>query len=375
MVVDDRIRVCYIIDDWTPGAGTENQLGLLLENLDRSRFVPHLVLLRPTGSRDDLNFEDCPILSLDVGSLLSLGAMRNALRLVKFLRSNRIHILQAFFFDSRVFGTLVARLAGVRRVVFCRREMGYWVTPAKLRVIRIMARLSHSCLVNAEAIRRLVARTEKFPPEKTRVIYNGVDKEPADGVNAPDRADLGLPDDAPVVGIVANIRPVKRHDLFLQMAEKVRNPECRFLVVGGGPGLAEFRARVVGSPVGERFHFHHTTSGIQHVMALFDVAVLTSQSEGLSNALVEYALAERPTVAFDVGGNGEVISAGETGYLVDFEDTQALADRVDSLLADPEKAQAMGQRAGQRARREFGIGRMVRETEDFYISILTGDGR
>ena len=369
MSTGKKIRICYVIDDLTPGAGTENQLRLLLRHLDRERFEPHLVLLRPTISEDDLARFDCPVVKLSGGSIFSTGTWGNGRTLARYIREHDIDILQLFFVDSRLLGTLVGRPVGVPRLVFCRREMGHWVNWKYRIMLRVLAGMSHHCLVNAAAIKERVVGEERFPADRIRVIYNGADIGPEQPRGLLKKADLGLPDDAPVVGIVANIRPVKRHDLFLEMAEKMTDRSCRFLVVGAGAGLADLQARVAASTVAGRFHFHHTTRDLMEVMNLFDVAALTSESEGLSNALVEYAFAGVPTVAFTVGGNAEVVVEGETGYLAPLGDTDLLARRVDALLADPALAGEMGARARRRAFEKFSVKRMVDETEAFYLSI------
>ena len=367
-----RIPICYVIDDLTPGAGTENQLRLLLQHLDRERFDPHLVLLRPTISAEDLASFQCPVVKLNGGSLFSLATWENVRTLARYLREHDIQILQLFFVDSRLLGTIVGRLTRVPRLVFCRREMGYWVNWKNRIMLRALARMSHFCLVNAGAIKAQVADVEQFPADRIKVIRNGADIGPELPRGVLQKKDLGLPDDAPLVGIVANVRPVKRHDLFLEMAEKMTSRDCRFLVVGAGPGIADFRAVVARSTVADRFHFHHTTRDVLEVMNLFDVAVLTSETEGLSNALVEYAFAGVPTVAFTVGGNPEVVAHGETGFLAELGDTSYLAERVDALLADKDLAQRMGEAARTRALAEFSVQRMVRETEAFYLSISAG---
>jgi glycosyltransferase involved in cell wall biosynthesis len=99
--------------------------------------------------------------------------------------------------------------------------------------------------------------------------------------------------------------------------------------------------------------------------------VLTSETEGLSNVLIEYAVAGLPAVAFDVGGNPEVIEDGETGYLVKPYDVNELAEKVDLLLSDPDLRRRLGRHASQRAQERFSAESMVRATETFYQEILS----
>ena len=107
------VRVCFLIDELA-AAGTETQLLALLRRLDRSRVRPYLVLLRgDSAASRALEPDDCPVLRLGVGPLHSPATLARAWRLARFLRRERIDVLQAYFPDSSYFGLPAAYLAGV----------------------------------------------------------------------------------------------------------------------------------------------------------------------------------------------------------------------------------------------------------------------
>src|SRR5204862_250698 len=122
------VRVCFLIDELATD-GTETQLLALIRNLDRRRVQPYLVLLR--GDRPSsraLEPDHCPVLRLGVGSLRSPRTLIRGARFIRFLRRDRIDVLQAYFPDSSYFGLPLARLAGVRHRIRTRNNIGHDMT-------------------------------------------------------------------------------------------------------------------------------------------------------------------------------------------------------------------------------------------------------
>jgi glycosyltransferase involved in cell wall biosynthesis len=104
----------------------------------------------------------------------------------------------------------------------------------------------------------------------------------------------------------------------------------------------------------------------------FTVAVLCSESEGFSNAIIEYMQAERPIVCTDTGGNPELVQDGTNGFLVPVGDVDAVADRLIRLLGDSELARRLGRAARESVRSTYSHTRMVTEQMACYDEILTG---
>jgi len=364
-----KIPIAYVIDNFYRGGGTENQLAVLIDNIDRNRFTPYVFNLKPKWTDTEIDI-DCDVYYLNVGSLLSLNTFKAISRIASFLKENKVKILQVYFVESRLIGTIAGKLAGMKKIVFCRREMGWWYTPMKLRLFRILARMAHYCLVNAHAIKELVAATEKFPASKIEVVHNGVELKRRGEGKPKERSDFGIPDFAPVVVMVANLRPVKRIDRLIRCAAAMKNDRVHFLVVGDGPLLDDLKVQAESLNIGERFHFYHAKEGVYDILQMSDVGVLTSESEGLSNVLIEYAFAGLPTVAFDSGGNREVVDDGRSGFIIADNDVKLMAAKIDFLFEDVELYRKMGAAAREHAENNFGVASMVKKTEDFYLKIL-----
>src|SRR6266404_1891247 len=147
---DNPVRVCVLIDRLSR-AGTETQLLAVIREFDRRRVEPYLVLLDGEDEQSRaLEPANCPVLRLGVKSFASLGACRAAIRLGRFIRRERIEILQAYFLDSIYFGVPVAKLAGVPRVLRVRNNLGYWLTPKQRLLGRVYGKFVDLTLTNSE---------------------------------------------------------------------------------------------------------------------------------------------------------------------------------------------------------------------------------
>ncbi len=345
------IRACYLIDGLAIG-GTEKQLLALISNLDRRRVQPYLCLLDGSSqSSRALEPRDCPVLRLEIRSLATFHAARQAWRFVRWLRKSQIDLVQLHFPDSTYFGAPLARLAGVQ-CIRTRRNTGYWLTRRHRWLGRIVSRLVDGTIANSESCRQAVIEQEGARPESVHVIPNGID---LDRFHPRDRSSPSNSVARKRVGIVANLRPVKNLDLFLRAAAilKERYSDLTFCIAGDGelrPHLEEI-TRQLG--LDECVHFAGRVDDIPSLLNTFDVAVLTSDSEGFSNALLEYMAAGLPIVATDIDGTREVIEHGVNGLLVPPDNADSLAHAIENLLVDPTIASRLALKALQKSRQRY----------------------
>jgi glycosyltransferase involved in cell wall biosynthesis len=210
-----------------------------------------------------------------------------------------------------------------------------------------------------------------MPPVET--LHHGLDPAAVAGWGATDqvRAELAIPDDAPLVGNVANFKGAKDHATLLRAAALVRQsiPEVRFLLVGQGP--MEGQARRLAAELGlqETVVFAGFRPDARRLMGALDVFTLSSTYEGLPIALIEAMALGRPVVATRVGGVPEVVTDGEDGLLVPPKDPVALAGGLQRLLATPRLRASVGAAARVRAA-DFDIRKAVARMEQVYAGLL-----
>jgi L-malate glycosyltransferase len=362
------IAIVYLIDFFGKGGGTENQLAVLVNNIDRRLFSPTIFTLR---KMEDVEFANvsCPVHNLAVSSLLSVQSWRAFRQIVKFLRENRVGVLQLFFIDSNIFGILAGMIAGTRNIIISRRDMGWWYGQRRRMLTNLLNKRATQCIANAEAVKRAVVEHEGIQPDRIQVIYNGV-SEDAVRATMDIRTTFGIPLESPIVCIVANLKPIKRVDRFLRVAASLSNRSAHFIVMGSGHLKAELLAQAESLGIGSRTHFFSTVDEVFAVMRQCSVGVLTSESEGLSNVLIEYALNGLPAVTFDVGGNSEVVTHGKTGFVVPAFDEAAMTKSIDLLLSDESLAKRMGREAQEDGRHRFSIPGMTRHHEQVYLRLV-----
>ncbi len=369
-----KIRILYCIDSVESDAGPDRQLAEMIRHLDKDRFEVHLCCVRNSPRMDELA-EHCSPVLMPMGSIYTWNGLRQVRRLRRYINEHGIDIVQTFMVKANLLGCFAARRSRCRVLLSSRRNTNYWITPFYRRLYRYMNRFTTRLVANSERVKRTICEVEGVAPEKVDVLYNGVDTAryaPGSGDPAVARA-LGVPDRAGVVGIVANLRPVKDHALFLRAAKRVSEQveQAAFLLVGTGPLRDELARLADGLGIADRVFFSDGRGEVPDYLSRMDVACLTSRTEGFSNAILEYMAAGLPVVATDVGGNGEALENGVSGYLVADRDPDALARPVVELLTDGAKREQMGRAGLERCRKIFDISRAVRRYEEYYASLVT----
>lgn len=367
-----RIKLAYFIDSYKPGAGTENQLKGLLQNLDPNQVEATFFTIRDEVLPEHRAEIPWPVETLNVGRLASAGSLLKFFKLIRRLRHERYDIVSIYFNDSNLFVVPACRLAGIKHVIVNRRNTGYIRIPEILKKLNRANRSDQWFSANSEAVKRRVVELEGFPPEKIKVIYNGVWDRQLKSEKIISRQDLGLAGHCHVVGITANLRPVKRIDRFLEVASKVlpKIGNARFLILGEGELREQLEKQAGSLGINDQVKFLGHVSDVSSYLPLFDIGVLTSESEGLSNTLIEYLYFGVPAVAFDIGGNGEVIEDGIGGYLVTEGDTSSMADKIVRLLTDDQHRRHLGEAGKRYVEDKFAPDKVMQETMAFYRQIL-----
>ncbi len=351
-------KILYVIDSLARG-GTELQLTGLIDRLDRRRFTPYLCTLRDF----DLSLvpENCVHLNWQVPRLISPSGVAAVWRLSRFLKSENFSTVQTFFQDATIFGGTAARLAGTPQRLACFRDLGFWRTRNQEFLLRRVYPLMTGFLANAQIVKDHFAEHDGLDPEKITVIHNGIDLE---NLSWQEHSGKTLH-----VGIVGNLnRRVKRTDLFLKAAGLVGrdHPEITWHVLGDGQFRNEYEELARTEGIGDRTIFTGRIDGVNKYLGKLQVGVLCSDSEGFSNALLEYMLRGCVPVATQVGGNPEAIVDGESGLLVPAENVQALGSAIRKLVDDIILRQNLAKTARQQAASRFGWEQCMAAHEQVY---------
>lgn len=353
------IRISFVMDSLSR-AGTESQLLALIRELDRTEFVPSLVLLDGQDARSQaLEPTNCEVHRLGVRKLLSRRAFAAAGELRRLWTRHRPDIVQTYFLDASYFALPIARLCGVPHRLRVRNNLGYWLTPRYRLLERLVRPLVHCTLTNCE---QAAARLRDSGTRRVAILANGVDL-----TRFPPRRSFRVP----AIGCIANLRPVKNIDGLLRAAARVlkRHPDVRITIAGDGPERARLESLRAALRLGEHVRLPGSIADIPGFLAAHPIAVLPSHSEGLSNALLESMAAGCAVVATDVGANAEVLA--DAGLIVPPGDDEALARGLTRLLDDPELTKTLGERARRRAEEHYSREAMRQRFETFYRKLMT----
>lgn len=373
-------NVLYFIYGLGEGGAEHQMLQLAKRMKESGGYRVHIACLLRTGDlldeAEQLVGEKVP--GFPITSFYNRTMLVQLRRFAKYLRENEIEIVHAQDFYSNIFGMIGATLAGVPARIAFKGETEFSRSPRQRFAERCAFRLAHAVIANAEAVRNRMIR-EGVAAEKLITIYNGIDLQrvaPSAGLRRDEvLAAFGLPDKPArrFVTIVANIQhPVKDHPMFLRAARRVRDamPDAAFVIAGQGQLKDSLQAYAAELGLTEDVFFIGRCDRVGDLLGISDVGVLSSKAEGFSNSILEYMAAALPVVATDVGGAREVISEGETGYLVASGDCVAMGKHIISLLQEPELARSMGERGRRVVAERFSWEVQMSILQQFYEQLL-----
>jgi glycosyltransferase involved in cell wall biosynthesis len=224
----------------------------------------------------------------------------------------------------------------------------------------------------SERVRRDVIDTLRLPPERVRLIYNGVEIERFQRARAEReavRAEGGVAPGEVVFIFAARLVNQKRCCDFIEAFGRLQRREggerLRAWILGDGPLRYELEGQAATLAHPDRVHFFGRRDDVERWLAGADVFVLPSTKEGFSNALVEALAAGLPAVASDVGGNAEAVRNGEEGLIVPPLAVDALTAAMGTMAFDDAWREARSRAAAARAD-AFSLGRMIAAVEGLY---------
>jgi glycosyltransferase involved in cell wall biosynthesis len=327
----------------------------------------------PLAAEKNVLCESMDGLGREIAPLSDLRALAGLIRLMRAWRPAIVHTHTA---KAGVLGRLAARAAGVPTVVHTYHGhvlRGYF-SPARTALFRWLetrlAAAADALVAVSESVKQDLVALGIAPSEKIRVIPLGLDlahlavELPHGGL----RGEAAIPVDAPLVGMVGRLVPIKDVPTFLRAARIVREtrPEARFALVGDGeerPAL-ESLCRELG--LSGKATFFGWRRDLAAVYGDLDVVVNASRNEGTPVALIEALAAAKPVVATRVGGTPDLLGEGERGRLVPPGDPESLARAVLEALEGSEAARRRAQAGREYVLARHSSDRLVRDVDALY---------
>ena len=362
------LHVLHIIPTLGVG-GTERQLVKLLLRMDRTRTRHTVCFYTRTPSLEaELSAAGIPTIFFDKFSMPPWSFLA---RLRRTVRETRPDVVHTWLYSGNFWGRLAALSCGVRRLVASDRGMVLRAPGAVRLYERLLAPLTLR-LVNSRATAASLVEAYGIPAAGIRVVPNAVEEAaPAPGARDAVRASLGLPPGQRLVLLVARQSAEKNHAMFFRAARRVAaaRSDVTFVSVGHlvDPGAMQQVLDASGAAASVRLVGEQTD--IPRWLAAADVFCLTSDREGLPNALLEAMAAGLPVVCTRFPSATEVLSSEGLGMLVPVNDDAALAAAILALLGDEERRRAMGRSAREHVAAAYGWDRLLREMDAIYAGL------
>ncbi len=363
------MRILQLSSAKTYGGGERHLVDLCRELRTRGHEI--FVALRPTNEwQDRLNFVP-PENFLHVSIRNSFG-MFSAKRIGRFLIKNKIDVIHAHVARDYLAASIAGRIAKDSKIVLTRHVLFPMKPFHKFALRNIDAAIAVS-----DGVRDQLANI--FPLKKITVIPNGLtmhDGKERISKGREFRALHHIPLDAPLVGTVGELLPLKgQRDFVLSAHEVVKElPNCRFVVAGKDNTIdqrfrRELKRLVKVFDMSDNFLWLDWVEDLTPLLSSLDVFVSPSHSESFGLAILEAMANNTAVIATATKGAADLLSDGS--LIVPVRDPLSLANAVTALVTDREKCQQIGARLGEIARERYSLDRMVTATEALYARVAT----
>ncbi len=360
--------------------GLENGLVNLINNMDTARYRHAIICLTEfTDFRARIQRPDVVVHALHKRPGKDVGAYLRLWRLLRKLRPAIVHTRNIGTLDCQ----LIASLAGIKHRVHGEHGRDIadldGVNPAYLRLRRILKPLVQRFITVSRDLDAWLQATVPVAPNKTRQIYNGVDCQrfhpPAGGEEPPKDMPFNSREHL-IIGSVGRMDPVKDQLtlvraflLLLDCVPKARQ-RLRLVHIGDGPLMVEAKQLLKSAGASDLAWLPGARDDVDRIYQTFDLFVLPSLAEGISNTILEAMASGLPIIATDVGGNSELV-IDETGVLVPRADPEALVKALLPYVQNSSLIRAHGGNARERAEATFSIPHMVEQYAATYDQLVS----
>jgi len=380
------LKILHIITRLDSGGSAENTL-LTAIGMSRKGFKTEIV----SGHSDipaSMN-EKCAlesgVLITRMRCLVRSPSLVNDLvavwRLFWIIRKGRYDIVHTHTSKAGIVGRIAAKCANARCIVHTPHGhifYGYFsslVTDIFVYVERFTGLFTDAHITLTHAEKRDYCLRNIGTPQRMFPIYSGIDLDPYlhPQRTLPEmRKTLGLNESHFVAGTVARLDPIKNHHLIVSAALRMKNDftNVRFVFVGDGELRDELEARIAEHGMSDRFRFTGWRNDVPDLLAAFDIFIMCSRNEGMGRAFVEAQAAGVPVIGTRVGGIAEVLDEGKTGYLVDPDNANELAEKIEVLYRQQGHRNALSDACRKWVYPKFSADLMVDEIESVYRTAL-----
>jgi glycosyltransferase involved in cell wall biosynthesis/peptidoglycan/xylan/chitin deacetylase (PgdA/CDA1 family) len=380
----DHMTLMIITDILVDMGGSERNIFQLAHGL---REKGHRIIICSKKSGDvleQLHRDGFDVIDLNITRIYGWHGLKTLLKLIKTVKSEDVSVLLSYHKTSDLMGALISKITGIP-VISSRRDMGFLEDSKDLVVYRLINPHFSAITTVSKAVKDRITESQKVNPDKTFVIYNGIESmDPVygslndSGTTIREDNDKGLK-----ICCLGALKYIKGQKILIEAARIVlkEEPSVRFFLAGNpdDPSYYSELMTVIkscGLESAVTYLGKIDPDKVQKLWSDMDIAVCPSLSEGMSNAILEAMAAGKPIIATAVGGNPEVVKNDINGYLVPPNNPDALAATLLRLIRNEEAMNIMGQESYKLASTEFSLHLMYNKYEDLMkLAIIKNSSR
>jgi glycosyltransferase involved in cell wall biosynthesis len=359
--------------------GTERQFVHVANGLDPSKFDVEIGCLKQAGPLLQSLRPEMPVHLYPVRtSFYHFQSVLSQLRLAQDIRKRRIDIVHTYGWYPNIFAIPPSWLSARPFRIASIRDAGAYMTPIKIRALKVACALSDRVLANSAAGKDWLA-AQGVKDQKIVLIRNGIaipEQTRQTAESGGIRKEFGIPQEAPLCACIGRVVSGKGIDFYLRAARILADQgrDVRFLMIGAVSVETNYKSEMEilarELNLDGRVIFTGQRQDVAAILREVDIVVHPSLTEGLSNVILEAMATGLPVVATRTGGNPELVQDGKTGILVPVENEGEIARAIARMLDDPSMARAFGEAARSRVIQEFSIGHMLGKMEDLYLGLM-----
>jgi glycosyltransferase involved in cell wall biosynthesis len=292
-----------------------------------------------------------------------------SLQLFFYLLFNRYDIIHAHMFWAEKISALTGKITG-HRVIFNEHGLGLWRKWFHILIMQFISIFADKIVTSCDTNRTIRITREKLNSKKVITIYNsynmGDDNElPEINLNVLRKSKQFT------IGFVGRFHEVKRLHVFLDLAERLKNmiPELQMMLIGDGVEMETLKQEMTQRNLEKYFNLPGFVLNTEKYYRRFNIFILPSKVEGFSVALLEAGAFMVPAIAFDIGGNTEIIQDGITGYTIPDNDMNSLIKKAVYLYKHKKKRIEMGMAARKRVENRFSIAKRLDRLVEIYENL------
>jgi glycosyltransferase involved in cell wall biosynthesis len=363
------MKVIMLIDSLVRGGRERRLIELLKAFLPLNQLKVSLVIFSKKVEYPEVLDMNIPIYYLERNPSKD---PRVFFRLYHICKKEQPDILHCWGWMSAIYGIPSAKLLGIKLLNASITDAVEGMNLFDSRYFRAKITFPFSDMIVGNSKAGIEAY--RAPKSKSYCVYNGFDFHRIGKLKSKEiiKETLNIPK-GKVVGMVAGFYDRKDYDTYIEVAcaiLKQRKDIC-FLAIGDGPKRQSYIDKIP-LDLRKRVLFTGQRNDIESIVNIFDIGILSSFTEGISNSIMEYMVLGKPVIASGRGGIPELVNDGETGFVIPSQRPQLMIEKINQLLDDPDLCENMGKRGKQRIYDHFTLANMERTYLELYNKLVIG---